>query len=404
MRTDMRRGGVLLDVAVVVAIVAVGTVVAGVLEDQPPSVEPIPGCDVVLPAEEGFSFTIGSYGGRYDNPDYPWLTATKASAMSTALIESLPTDVELEFASPSNSLVFQPMDIYPEGVDIAEGVTVEDISGDSTASGGVGRGDARAPLRVSVEEWDGEIPPCVEERIDERTTLPDGTVVDTLDAVSVYDGVSTHRRTAVAYFADTVASARTSNEGSDALLPLEVDELSNIVANPQLRVTAEVPEGTPPPPRDCGSYRENPTLPLSRDVVERIGASLADQWAVVFPEAQSDRPIGDLVLGSFGSGSACTVVNVSTPTGSTELSIEISIRDTTEWRSTDAQDSSSVSRSTLPDGTVVTSRSDETQRGGQPSEWLSVLRPSNTLVQFSFGDEIDADSLVELASAPGLDL
>ncbi|MCJ0979656.1 hypothetical protein MTX35_18245 [Rhodococcus sp. ARC_M12] len=404
MRTDMRRGGVWMDVAVVVAIVSVGTVVAGVLEGQRPTVGPIPGCDVVLPAEEGFSFSIGSYGGRYDNPDYPWLTATKASALSTALIESLPADVELEFAPPSNSLVFQPMQIYPEGVEIAEGVTVEDISGDSTASGVVGRGDVLAPLVVSVEEWDGEIPPCVEERVDERTTLPDGTVVDTLDAVSDSNGRATHRRTAVAYFTDTLVHARTSNEGSDSLLPLEVDEVRSIVSNPELRVTAEVPEGTPPPPRDCGSYRENPTLPLSKNMVERIGASLADQWAVVFPDTQSDRPIGDLVLGSSGTGSACTTVNVSTPTGSTELSIEISIRDTSGRRNTGAQDSPGVSRLTLPDGTVVTRRSDDTPMGGQSSEWLSVLRPSNTLVQFSFGDGIEADSLVELATAPGLDL
>ncbi|MEU3472579.1 hypothetical protein [Rhodococcus sp. NPDC006774] len=404
MRTDMRRGGVWMDVAVVVAIVSVGTVVAGVLEDHRPSVEPIPGCEVVLPAEEGFSFSIGSYGGRYDNPDYPWLTAAKASAMSTALIESLPADVELEFAPPSNSLVFQPIQIYPEGVEIAEGVTVEDISGDSSASGVVGRGDVLAPLGVSVEEWDGEIPPCVEERVDERTTLPDGTVVDTLDAVSDFNGGATRRRTAVAYFADTLVHARTSNDGSDVMLPLEVDELRGIVANPELRVTAQVPDGTPPPPRDCGSYREYPTLLLSEDTVERIGASLADQWAVVFPDTQSDRPIGDLVLGSSGSGSACTTVNASTPTGSTELTIEISTGDTTGWRSTDAQDSSGVNRSTLPDGTVVTSRSDEAPRGGEPNEWLSVLRPSNTLVQFSFGDGIDVDSLVELASAPGLDL
>lgn len=404
MRTDLRRGGVWADVVVVVAIVTVGTVVAGVLEDQQPSVEAILGCDVVLPAEEGFSFSIGFYGGRYDNPDYPWLTATKASAMSTALVESLPTDVQLEFAAPSNFLIFQPIDIYPEGVEIAEGVTVEDISGDSTASGVVGRGEARALLRVSIEEWDGELPPCVEERVDERTTMPDGTVVDTLDAVSDFNGGATHRRTAVAYFADTLVHARTSNEGSDAMLPLEVDELRGIVANPQLRVTAEVPDGTPPPPRECGSYRENPTLPLSKDRVESIGASLAEQWAVVFPDAQSDRPIGDLVLGSSGSGSACTIVNVSTPTGSAELSVEISIDDTTARGSVDAQDSSGVNRSTLPDGTVVTRRSDEAPREGQPREWLSVLRPSNTLVQFSFGIEIDADSLVELASASGLDL
>lgn len=393
-----------MDLAVVVAIVSVGIVFAGVLENEPSSVEPIPGCDIVLPAQEGFSFSVGSYGGQYDNPDYPWLTAAKASAMSTALIESLPADVELEFAPPSDSLVFQPMYIYPEGAWIAEGVTVEDISGDSTASGLVVRGDARAPLRVSVKEWNGEIPPCTEGRVDERATLPDGTVIDTLDAVSEFDGASTHRRTAVAYHADTLVHARTSNEGSDAMLPLEVDELHRIVSIPELRVTAQVPDGTPPPRQDCGSSQEYPALPLSRDMVERIGAALAQQWAAVFPDASTDVPVGALVPGSYSSGSACTILNVSTPTGSTELRIEISIQDTTGWRSAEAQNSPGVSRSTLPDGTVVTRRSDDTPRGGQPSEWLSVLRPSNTLVQFSSGDGIDADSLVALASAPGLDL
>ena len=400
----MRRGGVWIDVAVVAAVVAVGMVVAGVTNHPQPEVEAIPGCEVVFPAGEGFSFTIGSYRGTYDNPDYPWLTAAKASAMSEALIESLPTDVELEFAAPSESLVFQPMDIYPKDATIGNGITVEDISGDSTASGVVGRGGTDASLRVSAEAWDGEVPPCTEGRVDERTTLPDGTVVDTLDAVSEYDGVSTHHRTAIAYFADTLVSARTTSEGQDSALPLEVDELRDIVSNPELRVSAQVPDGTPPPRHDCRSSRENPVPPLSKDVVERLGAALADQWAISFPDARTDRPIGDLVPGSYGSGSACNRVNVETPAGTTELTVDISVEENTEWRDAEVSDSPGVSGTTPPDGTVVTGWTDEFASGDQPSERLRVLRPSNTVVQFGFGDGIDVDSLADLASAPGLDL
>jgi len=70
-RTKMRRGGVWIDVAVVAAVVAVGMVVAGVTNHPQPDVEAIPGCEVVFPAGEGFSFTIGSYMGTYDNPITP---------------------------------------------------------------------------------------------------------------------------------------------------------------------------------------------------------------------------------------------------------------------------------------------------------------------------------------------
>lgn len=401
---NLRRGGAWVDVMVVGTVVAVGIVVAGVTNNPQPDIDAIPGCDVVIPAGEGFSFTIGSYQGTYDNPDYPWLTSVKASAMSDALVESLPADMELEYAAPSNSLVFQPMNIYPGNGEIAEGITVEDISGDSTASGVVARGGVEADLRVSVAEADGAIPPCIEGRVGERTTLPDGTVIDTLDAVSEYDGVSTHRRTASAYFADTIVSARTSNEGSDAALPLEIAELRSIVSNPELRASAPIPDGTPPPRRDCGSSRENPGPPLTRDVVERLGAALSRQWAMSLPEARSDRSVGDLIPGSYGSGSACNRINVLTPSGAAELTVEISVAENTGWSDDEPPDSPGVRRTVLPDGSVVTSRPAEASSGEYPIEFVSVLRPSNTFVQFSFDSGIDVDALIEVASAPGLDL
>nr|WP_296763662.1 hypothetical protein [Rhodococcus sp. (in: high G+C Gram-positive bacteria)] len=404
MRTGTRRGGVWIDVVVVTVIVAVGIAVAGVTDNSAADVEAIPGCDVVLPADDGFSFTIGSYAGTYGNPDYPWLTAAKASAMSDALIGSLPSDVEVAFAGPSESLVFQPMLIYPGDREIADGVTVQDISGDSTASGVVGRDGHDASLRVSAEESDGTIPPCREGRVDERATLSGGIVVDTQDAVSDFDGVSTHRRTATAYFSDTVVSARTSSEGRDSPLPLEVDELRRIVSNPELRTSTEAPDDTPPPRRDCGSPGENPVAPLPKEVVERIGAALAVQWAISFPDARTDRPVGDLVPGRSGSGSACTIMNVTTPSVSTEMTIDVSLRETIGWSDSVAPTVPGVSSTTLLDGTVVTTRSEEDARSEGPVTWVSVLRPSNTLVQIRVGDTVNVDSIVDLATAPGLDL
>ncbi|MDI9932554.1 hypothetical protein QM588_19230 [Rhodococcus sp. IEGM 1354] len=398
MRIDMRRGGVRIDAVVVAAIVAVGCVAAGITLDSP-EVGDIPGCDVVVPAGETFSFFTGSYPGKYDNPDYPWLTAEKASAMSESLVRSLPTDVEVEFASPSNSLVFQPMQIYSKKAELSGGMTVEDLSGDSTASGVVDRAGVAAPLQVSAEAWDDAIPPCTEGSVDERIVLPDGTVVDALDAVSEYDGVSTHRRTATAYFPDTIVHARTSNEGDEAELPLEADELRDIVSNPELRVSARVPEGTKPARADCGPSREYPVPPLPRDVVERIGSALQARWETAFPNTSTDIAVGDLMPGTYGSGSACNAVVLTSSRGTAQVNVEISVEDNVEW-----PDDPDVLRSVLPDGTVVTRRSDMRTIGTEPTEWLSVLRPSNTLVQFRFDDTIAVESLVELATAPGLDL
>ena len=399
MRLDIRRSGVWIDAVVVAAIVTAGCVAAGITHDSQPEVEDIPGCDVVVPAGETFSFLTGSYPGTYDNPDYPWLTAEKASAMSESLVRSLPADVEVEFASPSNSLVFQPIQIYSKNAELSGGMTVEDISGDSTASGVVDRAGVAAPLRVSAEAWDDAIPPCTEGSVDERITLPDGTAVDVLDAVSEYDGVSTHRRTATAYFPDTTVHARTSNEGAEAELPLEADELRDIVSNPELRVSARVPEGTKPARADCGSPREFPVPPLPRDVVERIGSALQTQWETTFPNTSTDVAVGDLMPGRSGSGSACNAVVLTTSRGTAQLNVEISLEDNKDW-----PENPDVVRSVLPDGTVVTRRSDMRTIGTEPTEWLSVLRPSNTLVQFRFDDTVAVDSLVELATAPGLDL
>lgn len=103
--------------------------------------------------------------------------------------------------------------------------------------------------------------------------------------------------------------------------------------------------------------------------------------------------------GRSGSGSTCTAVVLTTSRGTAQLNVEISLEDNKDW-----PENPDVVRSVLPDGTVVTRRSDMRTIGTEPTEWLSVLRPSNTLVQFRFDDTIAVGSLVELATAPGLDL
>ncbi len=401
-RIDLRRGGVWLDVCVVAAIVAAGITVAGLTDSPQPEVAAIPGCDVVVPDLGSVSFAIGSYGGTYDNPAYPWLTAAKASAMSLALIDSLPGDVELDYAPPSRSLIFQPINVYPGSAQLPEGITLTDISGDSTASGVVGRGGVEASLRVSVKTWDRGFPPCTEGQVDQRTTLSDGTVIDSRSTVAGSGDNPSHRQSVIAYSADTLITASTSKEGEDSTLPLEVEELRDIVSNPELRIGAEVPKGTPPPRRDCGGSRENPVSPLTRDEVERIGIALERQWAVTFPDIDTDWPVGDLVPGSSGGGSACNQMNVTLPSGAAELTVEISTQEIAPRR--DESGSPEVDRRVSPDGTVITYRSDEYAGSGEATGWLSVFRPSNTLVQFRFGPGFDVESLVELATGPGLDL
>lgn len=97
------------DGLVIVSIVALGTVVAAVTNEGTGT--SIPGCESVEspgpPVRINYGFT-GEPG--YDDPDYPWFSGPKATAMSDALLESLPSDVDVAFASPSKSLEFAPID------------------------------------------------------------------------------------------------------------------------------------------------------------------------------------------------------------------------------------------------------------------------------------------------------
>ncbi|WP_240772214.1 hypothetical protein [Nocardia sp. CS682] len=136
---------------VCVAIVASGVIVGGLLHEPepalttkpvptatpsrpraessyvtPPVVFPveIPGCAVVEPPTEGNLMAWASYGTfGYDNPAYPWFSGPKAVAMSQALRDGLPDDVEVAFASDEQSLLFQPILDDPEDADSPPGPT-----------------------------------------------------------------------------------------------------------------------------------------------------------------------------------------------------------------------------------------------------------------------------------------
>src|SRR6476620_8217770 len=113
------RRGIWLDATVIVSVMAVGTVVAGLLEE--PSVE-IPGCDHVEPATEPRRFNMAySPSQEYDNANYPWFSGPKATAMTDAILESLPDDVDVVFSSPVQTFEFQPID------DVAQSQLPDDV-------------------------------------------------------------------------------------------------------------------------------------------------------------------------------------------------------------------------------------------------------------------------------------
>ncbi|MFE7801431.1 hypothetical protein [Nocardia sp. NPDC057440] len=160
-----------------VAIVATGFLIAGLLHEPEPELttapvtpitsEPpdpaeysyvtppvtfpvqIPGCDVVEPPQRGQSIGMAyfdTYG--YDNPSYPWFSGPKAVAMTQALQDALPGDVEIAFASVDRSLVFQPI--------LGDPTEDEGLGGSAAAGRGGGR-DRRMAKRVVRGEGDGSI-------------------------------------------------------------------------------------------------------------------------------------------------------------------------------------------------------------------------------------------------------
>ncbi|MEV6138000.1 hypothetical protein AB0L63_18410 [Nocardia sp. NPDC051990] len=152
----------------------------------------IPGCDVVEPPQQRKLFSMlhtDTYG--YDNPSYPWFSGPKAVAMTQALRDALPDDVEVAFAPTDRSLVFQPI--------LGDPTEDKEFGGWTDAHATLLRGDRAGALSVTVRKSTTPIPPCVAGDLDERRHLPDGTIVDTDDTWYEMNGVRTPSRTATGY-------------------------------------------------------------------------------------------------------------------------------------------------------------------------------------------------------------
>lgn len=407
------------DTAVVVAIVVVGVGAAWVLPHRSPDsgsgiaadwyrTEPvvypveIPGCDVVEPPPHGgVEFGWTAYGASlgYGDPDFPWLTATKATAMTEALHGALPPDVEVLFDSPSRMLLFQPIfrmnpDTVPDGVEVA---------GNSEAGGALARSDGAAGrIHATVRQSDGGAPPCVAGELDERRTLSDGTVVDVLDTWTERRGDRTLVRSATAYARDGSRISVSANDGAELLAdgdpvhsgmpPLTIDELVRIAVDPGLRTTAPVPEGTSPARMGCGLGVEPMGDPLDRSTVGGLGAALGAAWdALGALPVTPDRPIESLEVASSARDAVCTEVDLSGPAGTGRLGVTVSTGTSApeEFGAADLR----------PDGTRIrVSHSEGTL-------YVTAARPSGTAVAVTLtGAGPTSDQLVALATAPGLDL
>lgn len=419
-----------------VAIVATGFLIAGLLHEPEPELttapvtpttsEPpdpaeysyvtppvtfpvqIPGCDVVEPPREEQTFgMVQSVTYEYDNPSYPWFSGPKAGAMTQALQDGLPGDVEIAFAPVTRSLVFQPI--------LGDATQNKGFGGWTRANATLLRGDREGALSVTVRQATNPIPPCVAGELDERRHLPDGAIVDTDDTWYEIEGVRTLTRAATAYLPDgSVAHANatdqaTEGSGRPRTVPLAIDELVALVTDPELRISAPVPPGTSSPPEVC--------LPFSKSGAV-IDQAQARRWDAVLAQIPLDgltldRPLGALLPGERGG--VCQAVRVTTPGLQSQLSIAISTgQPLPQEPDTSSNDGAThVESRRLPDGAVVEThewRSTLMEPSPSPrtTRTVSVTRQSGTRIQVTSADApaepLPFARLEEIALNPGLEV
>ena len=382
MRLSLRRGGVWADGVVAGVVVAVGVVTAG-LTHQPvgqsesaylsePVEYPvdIPGCESVEPPEEEqFYEVLTASGEGYDNPDYPWLTSTKANAMSIALREALPEQIEV-VADPSFRFGHDPLIFQPVGIADAE------YDPGTTADGMVSRDGVEGSLTVNVTRIDDGPKPCQAGWLDARDTLPDGTVVDTRDTWDEFDGDRSHSNIVRVYARDgsvvlAASSDRNADYESTGSVPLSIEELRTIALRPELLSTTPVPDGTLPVPMPCDTRSEGAGQ-FSSEAVDRLNAALDEFWRAAAAPVELDRPLGSMRTSPSGPAGACGAVMADDGT----LTIRVIDADyepsENPW---DAQ--------TLPDGSQF--RVDNpgvtvTTSDGDPIDSVTLVKPSGTRV------------------------
>ncbi|MFD4181273.1 hypothetical protein [Rhodococcus sp. NPDC058514] len=405
-----RGGGVGVDVVVIGTVIALGVVVAGLLNDGGGEYSAqIPGCDVVKPPAESRRINIGWAGyPSYDNPRYQWFSGPKATAMTAALADALPGDAEVEFAPLSQSLLFQPILDLSDAVVEPEGVNAEDFGGSTSAQGVLTSGEESGSLMIDVRQARSTVPPpCVAGELDRRSTLPDGTVIDIRERAN---GLA---RSVMAYLPDGTGMWVRAKAEESGPSPLTIEELTAIVTTPGLRVTTPVPAGTPSPPEPCSAKEDEPaTYEFDRATVDRLNRVLDDQWQRR-PDgpATLDRPLGSLWLSDLDAGRSgvCEVLTVTTPEAESRLRVSITAEAPPRMEQPEDPDGPRRSTSTLPDGTVVERVEASPAAVTETIRSVTVTKPSGVQIQVSSSAQAPAaplrlDELESIATAPGLEL
>ncbi|MFJ6261807.1 hypothetical protein [Rhodococcus erythropolis] len=388
------------DGLVIVSIVALGTVVAAVTNEGTGT--SIPGCESVEspgpPVRINYGFT-GEPG--YDDPDYPWFSGPKATAMSDALLESLPSDVDVAFASPSKSLEFAPIQNY-RGVSFPDGVDPIEFSGSTSAKGTLTRVGRTADISVQVRAWDQPVPPCLEGLVDRREYLANGTVLDISDFEDKDGSEVGGERGVVAYLGDgsrVVASIDTSTGTSTDTGPLlTMDELIAVATAPGLAVTQPVPDSTPPPMASCYTDSVNAGPPATRMDIDRLNQLLDARWKDLGAEEVTlERPLGSLVPDDYGRGGACEQIVVSTSDGRGDVEISIGTAVPEPGAILTLPNATTVTRLVDPDGS-----GDDTVRVVHPSGETVVVTQFVTSAGSTSASPLTIEQLEFIATTPGL--
>ncbi|QBJ97647.1 hypothetical protein ERC79_18165 [Rhodococcus sp. ABRD24] len=370
----------------------------------------IPGCNVVEPPSDDAtaSWVIVGDEDSYDNPRYPWFSGPKATAMSEALRGALPDDVELEYSSPDNSLVFAPIPDYESTSGLPHDLDPDSLGGWTTAHGRLIRGEDSGDVYFNVRRGDSPPPPCVAGELVERRTQPDGSVIDVQDTWSESNGTRTLRRGASAYLPDgTHASATVSNSrpdgGAAGAIPVSLDELVALVTAPGLRVTAPVPPGTAAPITSCsGGMQENEGTRLTRKTIERLDRALDEHWSADAPPGWVlAAPIGSLQLTNSRAIEACAAVEVTGPDGAGRLEISLQGGQQAPVAVDEYDPANEWSRAEVlirEDGTVVE------QEGYGADRIVTVTRPSGTRVRVHTTFPASYDVLESIGTATGLEV
>ncbi|MFC8935876.1 hypothetical protein ACFT1A_27665 [Rhodococcus sp. NPDC057135] len=388
------------DGLVIVSIVALGTVVAAVTNED--TGKSIPGCDSVESPGPPVRFNYGSAGEPgYDDPDYPWFSGPKATAMSDALLQSLPSDVDVVFASPSKSFEFAPIQNF-RGASFPDGVDPIEFSGSTRASGAVSRGGQTADVSVQVRAWDQPVPPCLEGLVDRREHLANGTVLDIADFEDEVASDVGGERGVVAYLGDgsrVVASIDTSTETSTDSGPLlTMDELIGLATARGLAVTAPVPDSTPPPMASCYTDSVNAGPPATRMDVDRLNQLLDTRWKDLGAAGVTlERPLGSLVPNDYGQGGVCERIVASTADGSSDVEISVGTAVPEPGETLTLPGSTTVTRLVDPYGS-----GDDTVRVVHPSGETVVITQFAKSAGSTTAPPLTTEQLEFIATTPGL--